>query len=50
VAFGLALLGGRSVENTNVSGVVYAFIGAASGLLLLAAASGLAGGPASPGA
>ena len=43
VAFGLAVLAGRSVENTNLAGVVYSFIGAASGLLLLAAASGTRG-------
>ena len=43
MAFGLALLGGGSVENANVSGMVYSFVGAASGLLLLAAASGTRG-------
>lgn len=43
VAFGIALLSGRSIENATVSGVVYSFIAGASGLLLVAAALGTRG-------
>ena len=43
LAFGLALVTGRSFDNTNVSGVVYSFIGVASGVVLVAAAFGTRG-------
>ena len=38
VGFGLALVIGKSFEDTNISGIVYSFASAASGLVLLGAA------------
>ncbi len=43
MAFGVALVAGRSFQNTNISRVVYSFIGAAAGVVLLGAALGARG-------